>query len=215
MSDRSPFKSATNSARLLGIFALFTALALGLTYALTRENIDAARSEMEARTLIEVIQGVEHDNDILQDSLAVPEDGRAILNSRDQLIHVARLNGEPVAFIFPSVAPDGYSGSIFMLVGIGLDGEITGVRVTSHAETPGLGDKIEPRKSDWITGFDGLSLQNVADADWAVRKDGGQFDAFTGATITPRAVVAQIKRTLDYFAANRDRFIDMTGAAAP
>jgi H+/Na+-translocating ferredoxin:NAD+ oxidoreductase subunit G len=210
--SNSPLKSAGISALRLGVFALGTAVALGVTYALTRENIAAAQREVEARTLMEVIQDIPHDNDILSDSLEVPADGRAILHTKDQLIHVARQNGEPVAFIFPSMAPDGYSGAIYMLVGIGIDGQISGVRVTTHGETPGLGDKVDIKKSNWITGFAGLSLAEVPDSQWAVRKDGGRFDAFTGATITPRAVVAQIKRTLDYYAANRDLFIDMTRA---
>jgi electron transport complex protein RnfG len=209
MSSHDSIKSATSNASLLGIFALATAIALGVTYALTRENIAAAQREVEARALADVIQSVPHNNSILDDSFAVPEEGREILNVGDQLIHVARENDEPVAFILPTVAPDGYSGSIYMLVGIQNNGEISGVRVTSHAETPGLGDGIDLKKSDWITGFNGLSLQTLPDAAWAVRKDGGEFDAFTGATITPRAVVAQVKRTLDYYAANRERFIDM------
>lgn len=211
MSDHSSFKSASSNATLLGIFALATAIALGVTYALTRENIEAAQREVEARALADVIQSVPHENEILEDSIAVPAEGLAILNIRDGLIHVARENGEPVAFIFPTVAPDGYSGAIQMLVGIQVNGEISGVRVTGHAETPGLGDKIDLKKSSWITNFDGLSLELLPDSAWAVRKDGGEFDAFTGATITPRAVVTQVKRTLDYYAANREYFIDITG----
>lgn len=210
MSDPSSIKSATSNATLLGIFALATAIALGVTYALTRENIAASQREVEAQALAAVIQSVPHDNDILEDSFAVPADGQSILNVNQQLIHIARMNSEPVAFIFPTVAPDGYSGAIRMLVGIQADGEISGVRVTDHAETPGLGDKIDLRKSDWIRVFEGLSLKLLPDAAWAVRKDGGEFDAFTGATITPRAVVAQVKSTLDYFSDNRDRFIDMS-----
>lgn len=210
MSDSSSIKSATTNATLLGIFALATAIALGVTYALTRENIAASQREVEAQALAAVIQSVPHDNDILEDSFEVPADGQSVLNVNQQLIHIALMDGEPVAFIFPTVAPDGYSGSIRMLVGIQSDGEISGVRVTDHAETPGLGDKIDLRKSDWIRVFEGLSLQLLPDAAWAVRKDGGEFDAFTGATITPRAVVAQVKSTLDYFSDNRERFIEMS-----
>lgn len=208
MSEPSSIKSASSNATLLGIFALATAIALGVTYALTRENIEAAQREVEARALAEVIQSVPHDNEILEDSIAVPAEGLAILNIRDGLIHVARQNGEPVAFIFPTIAPDGYSGAIHLLVGIQTNGEISGVRVTEHGETPGLGDKIDLKKSDWILGFNHQSLQ-LPNSAWAVRKNGGEFDAFTGATITPRAVVGQVKRTLDYYAANRQHFIDI------
>ena len=215
MADKTALRLATSSAGLLGIFALATALALGLTFALTEENIADARRQVEERALVEVIQGVPHNNDILADTLEVPTAGRAVLNSDEQLIHVARQDGEPVAFIFPSVAPDGYSGEISMLIGIEVDGTISGVRVTRHAETPGLGDKIDLNKSDWVLGFNGLSPTSLPDAAWAVRKDGGHFDAFTGATITPRAVVGQIKRTLDYYAAHREQFIDTSGAETP
>ena len=113
-------------------------------------------------------------------------------------------NGEPVAAIFNSIAPDGYSGRIHMLIGVYADGRIAGVRVVKHAETPGLGDGIEIRKSDWVTGFDGKSLDNPQDAGWRVKRDGGEFDQFTGATITPRAVVAAVQRTLLYYRQNAD-----------
>jgi len=156
MSSHDSIRSATSNASLLGIFALATAITLGMTYVLTRENIAAAQREVEARALAEVIESVPHDNSIIDDSFAVPEEDREILNVGDWLIHVARENDEPVAFILPTVAPDGYSGSIYMLVGIQTNGEISGVRVTSHAETPGLGDGIDLKKSDWITGFNGL-----------------------------------------------------------
>jgi electron transport complex protein RnfG len=206
----SPLASASRNAFILGLFALATASALGLTYALTRENIAQSQREVEARALQEVVQRVPHNNDILADSLPTPDDAKAILHVTDELIHVVRQNNEPVAFILPSVAPDGYSGAIHLLIGVQLNGEVSGVRVTAHRETPGLGDKVDVNKSDWITQFSGLSINNPPAADWAVRKDGGQFDAFTGATITPRAVVNQVRSTLEYFAAHRDQLVDMS-----
>ncbi len=106
---------------------------------------------------------------------------------------------------FTSVAPDGYSGEIRLLVGVLADGSISGVRVLAHRETPGLGDPIEIERSDWITGFNGRSLGNPVLAQWDVARYGGDFDAFTGATITPRAVVRAVKNTLIYFAQNRER----------
>ena len=116
----------------------------------------------------------------------------------------ARLQGEPVAVIFNSVAPDGYNGKIHLLVGVNIDASLAGVRVVKHAETPGLGDAIEIRKSPWIRGFDGKSLNNPDQAGWRVKRDGGEFDQLTGATITPRAIVAAVRNTLLYYQQNAD-----------
>ena len=111
---------------------------------------------------------------------------------------------EPVAALFRTVAKDGYSGSIHLLVGVKTNGELLGVRALAHKETPGLGDEINLSRSDWILGFNQRSLDNPILEDWAVKKDGGIFDAFTGATITPRAVVGEVKKTLLYFRDHQD-----------
>ncbi len=112
-------------------------------------------------------------------------------------------DGEALATIIASVAPDGYNAPIRLLVGIAPDGTLTGVRVVSHRETPGLGDKIEIGKSDWIRQFDGKSLGDPPPAQWAVDKDDGAFDSLTGATVTPRAVIRAVRRTLEYYETNR------------
>ena len=111
----------------------------------------------------------------------------------------ARKNDLPVAIIINAIAPDGYSGKIHLLIGIYYDGSIAGVRVVKHAETPGLGDAIEVRKSDWILNFDQRSLENPSITEWKVKRDGGYFDQMTGATITPRSIVKAVKNTLIYF----------------
>ena len=113
--------------------------------------------------------------------------------------------GEIIAVVIPATAPDGYTDAIDLIVGVNADGSIAGVRALAHKETPGLGDKVDIKKSDWILGFEGRSLDNPDLAGWAVKKDKGVFDQFTGATITPRAVVAATLRTLQYAEANRDR----------
>ena len=118
-----------------------------------------------------------------------------------------------MAVIFNSIAPDGYSGRIHLLVGIYVDGSVAGVRVVKHAETPGLGDAIEVRKSPWIRGFDGKSLQNPQLEGWAVTRDGGEFDQLTGATITPRAVVNAVRDTLLYYRRNADMLFRMKAAS--
>jgi electron transport complex protein RnfG len=123
------------------------------------------------------------------------------------------MHGQPVAAIFTSVAPDGYSGNIKLLVGILHNGVLAGVRVISHKETPGLGDAIEADRSNWILSFNEKSLQNPPLKQWGVKKDGGFFDSFTGATITPRAVVNAVKNTLLYFQENREMIFSATTAA--
>ena len=117
----------------------------------------------------------------------------------DAVAYVARKNGKAHTIILPVTAPDGYTANIDMIVGIKLDGSLAGVRVVNHKETPGLGDKIEAKKHPWILQFPGLSLLNPKEDSWAVKKDGGEFDQFTGATITPRAVVRAVRLALTFF----------------
>ena len=125
-------------------------------------------------------------------------------------VYRAFRNGEPVAALLTPVAPNGYSGEIRLLVGIYADGRVAGVRVLGHKETPGLGDAIEIERSDWITSFAGRSLGNPPLEDWKVKRDGGVFDQFTGATITPRAVVQAVRKTLLYFERHRDELFQKT-----
>ena len=120
------------------------------------------------------------------------------------VIYRARMNNSAIAAAIKTAAPDGYNGNIELLIAINSDGSVSGVRTLLHKETPGLGDKIELRKSDWITKFAGKKVHDENDNRWAVIKDGGMFDQFTGATITPRAVVKKVRRTVDYFKANQD-----------
>ena len=120
--------------------------------------------------------------------------GRASGGSERAAIHGEQEIAKPVAAVLETTAPDGYSGAIQLLVGADFNGTVLGTRVTEHHETPGLGDKIELRLSDWITHFAGKKISGADDAHWAVKKDGGDFDQFTGATITPRAVVNAVKR---------------------
>ncbi len=129
-------------------------------------------------------------------------------------VFVLRRAGQPVAVVFAAVAPEGYNGPIKLLVGLAPDGTITGVRVVEERETPGLGDRIDIEKSDWIRQFQGTRLGDPPAAEWAVRKDGGRFDALTGATITPRAVVKAVKGTLLYFAGHRDELFAQAAQAA-
>ena len=189
--------SMAKNSLLLGLFALVTAALLSGTYSATADRIAAAERANAQKALLQVIPLERHNNDLLETTQAIDERyWKALGLKQGGKLHIAQQDGAPVAVIYPATAPDGYSGDIKMIVGINLDGTIAGVRVLTHTETPGLGDKIDLAKSDWILGFNGKSL---ATAQWAVKKDGGEFDAFDGATITPRAVVNQIKRALEVY----------------
>ena len=125
------------------------------------------------------------------------------------IIYRVFAEGAPVAALFAVTARDGYAGPIRILVGVGIDGTVTGVRIVEHRETPGLGDRIDQSRSDWVYQFDGRSLLNPAEADWLLEVDGGEFDQLTGASVTPRAVIKAIRDTLIYFDAHRDEIFTM------
>lgn len=206
-------RSISKNSALLASFAAITAGLIALTFQVTAGRIADAERRAAQKALFEVVPESRHDNDLLSDTLVVPAaDAVALHMSEPTLIHVARKNGEPIAFILSSSAPDGYSGAIRLLVGVNVDGTIAGVRVLRHGETPGLGDKIELAKSPWILDFDGRSLENPAAENWAVKKDGGHFDQFAGATITPRAVVKQVKRVLQYVQEHREALLEQARA---
>ncbi|MGD8174683.1 electron transport complex subunit RsxG [Marinimicrobium sp. ARAG 43.8] len=191
--------SIGKNSLLLGAFALITAAVLAGTYQMTRGKIADAERAAAAAALLEIVPDEQHDNDMLSDTVAVPTNALGQLGLRhSESIHLARRDGQVTAAIIPTIAPDGYSGDIRMIVGVNRDGSIAGVRVLTHNETPGLGDKVDLKKSDWIRTFSGRSLENPASDNWKVRKDGGVFDQFTGATITPRAVVHQVRRALEF-----------------
>jgi electron transport complex protein RnfG len=148
-----------------------------------------------------------YDNNLLQDTKTIPSDTYNIA-ANETLVYLAKKSGKVTAVCFKLTAPDGYSGAINMIMGIDRDGAVLGVRVLSHKETPGLGDKIEVGKSNWILDFVGRSLENLNAAQWAVKKDGGVFDQFAGATITPRKSVQAIYRGLQLFKAHQAELIN-------
>lgn len=194
----------------LSLFAIVTAGVIAVAQTTTAERIKDNIRAAEARALNEIIPADAYDNALLSDTLVLSEhfDTRLLGPVADDArVYRARQSNQPVAVLLPVVAPDGYTTHIDMIVGIHPDGSVAGVRVVAHRETPGLGDKIERRKSDWIETFEGRSLTSPDADGWAVRKDGGDFDQFTGATITPRAVVAAVHRALQFFAANKDKLL--------
>lgn len=196
--------SISKNGILLLLFALVTAGILASTYEGTKDAIATAERKAAEKALLEIVPANRIDNDLLLDTIPVPEAAWQSLGlSEATNIHIARKKNDVIAVIIPTAAPDGYSGTIKMIAGINEDGSIAGVRVLSHNETPGLGDKIDLKKSDWIKSFDGKSLNKPQTTLWKVKKDGGTFDQFTGATITPRAVVQQIRRTLEFVRQNK------------
>ena len=193
--------SLSQSVRTAGILIAFTIAGTGLlayTFDLTRETIAASEEREKLALITQALPPNLFDNDLIADAVPLPatED---LGTTAPSLVYRATLKGAPTALVFETIAPDGYSGQIKMLVAVRANGELAGVRVVSHKETPGLGDYIDAAKSNWIKIFDGASLAKIRTDDWKVKKDGGQFVSTSGATITPRAVVKAVHKTLVYF----------------
>ena len=192
---------------ILAGFALVASVLLGVTNCSTEGTIQRRLDEDLKRSLEEVVPAALYDNDLLQDTLNIPS-GDYNIGANETTVYIALKSGNVTAVCFKFVAPDGYSGAINMIMGLDRDGNILGVRVLSHKETPGLGDKIEVAKSDWILSFVGRSLDNLSKQQWAVKKDGGDFDQFAGATITPRKSVQAIYRGLQLFKAHQAQLVN-------
>lgn len=195
-------ESITRNSVLLAMFAVCTTLLITGTYLLTKDRIAEQKRIAEEKALLQIVPRERHDNSMLDDVIVVGPGTEGLGLAEEKRIYIARKGEEVVTAIIPVTAPDGYTGDIELIVGVNSDGSIAGVRALSHRETPGLGDKVDARKSDWILSFNGRSLKNPGLSGWAVKKDKGVFDQFTGATITPRAVVAAILRALQYAEAN-------------
>ena len=197
------FRNMIISAILLAMFAAVGTFFVTYTFDNTIDRINENKRLALLKSIHVLIPPSAHDNDIFTDIISVQN--KQLLGSNKAVkVYRARKNNKPVAVIINSVAPDGYSGNIELLVAININNTLAGVRVVHHKETPGLGDAIEENRSDWITKFKQRSLTNPDKKDWAVKRDGGEFDQFTGATITPRAIVKAVYNTLRYYKENRD-----------
>ena len=192
---------------ILAGFALLASVLLGVTNCSTEGTIQQRLDEDLKKSLEEVVPVTLYDNDMLQDTVMIPS-AEFNIGANETTVYLAKKSGKVSAVCFKLIAPDGYSGAINMIMGVDRDGNILGVRVLSHKETPGLGDKIEVAKSDWILSFSGRSLDNLTPVQWAVKKDGGVFDQFAGATITPRKTVQAIHRGLQLFKAHQAQLIN-------
>lgn len=202
----------SKNTKILALFAIACTAIVGLVSELTKDRIKQQEQQQLLNTLHSIIEPSRYDNNIANDCImmSAPELG----SDKVQTAYIARKSGEVIAVAMTSTAPQGYNGNIDLIMAINNDGSVSGVRVLKHKETPGLGDKVEIRKSDWITSFSGKRIRSEDDNRWAVTKDNGIFDQFTGATITPRAVVNGVKSTLNYFTRNKARLLKRPNACS-
>lgn len=192
----------------LAVMAAICTLLVAATYQLTADRIAANERAWLERSLEPALSGVFFEGSVTESKLLVPPP-HDLPGNDTAIIYRVFAEGAPVAALFAVTARDGYAGPIRILVGVGIDGTVTGVRIVEHRETPGLGDRIDQSRSDWVYQFDGRSLLNPAEADWLLEVDGGEFDQLTGASVTPRAVIKAIRDTLIYFDAHRDEIFTM------
>ena len=208
---------AIRTAAILFLFVIiFTGLLSG-AYQWTKPSIEASAAEEKMKLVDEVLPRSDYDNNLLTDTLSLPATAELGL-AESSTLYRARRGGQPVALIFEATAPDGYAGKVRLILAVRANGQVAGVRVTQHKETPGLGDYVEVKKDKnkarpWITQFNGLSLADVSDKEWKVKKDGGRFDYYAGATVTPRAVSKAVLKAVHWADANRDRLF--TEGATP
>ena len=219
MSTAKEFTASGMAVRTAAILFVFVIIFTGLlsgAYLWTKPAIEASAAEEKMKLVDEVLQRSEYDNNLLTDTVTLPATLELGLADPSTLYR-ARKAGAPVALVFEAVAPDGYAGKIRLIMAVRTNGEVAGVRVTQHKETPGLGDYVEVKKDKnkarpWITQFTGLSLAQVSDKEWKVKKDGGRIDYYAGATVTPRAVTKATLKAAHWATANRDRLFAEGGA---
>jgi len=199
------------AAGILALFAVAGTSLVVFTQLATKERIAANERETLLRTLSALVPPESVDNDMVLDTLVVSDP--ELLGDATTTVYRGRKLGAPVAAVLTTKVPNGYSGPIKLLVAVRYDGSLGGVRVISHKETPGLGDKVEESRTDWIYSFTGKSLGNPPIEKWKVKRDGGVFDQFTGATITPRSIVNAVRKTLIYVKDHRDALYDKAAAS--
>ncbi|CZF77793.1 Electron transport complex protein RnfG [Grimontia celer] len=198
-------RAMRNNGAILALAALLSTGLVAVTNTLTKDTIAEQQRIQLLRVLNQVIPEDMHDNALAKTCTLVTSPN---LGTNEPVpIYIATKNGEPTAMAVEAIAPDGYNGAIKVLVGVDTNNTVLGVRVLSHNETPGLGDKIDLNVSDWVLSFNGKNIESEDDKRWAVYKDGGQFDQFTGATITPRAVVSAARNAAWYALQNKDTIV--------
>lgn len=190
-------------AFILGAFCLGFGVMLAITDQVTAKDIAARALEDKVNSLSQVIPASIHDNNPVNDSIAMQN-----AHGKELTVYRALKDGKVTGVAY-EIHGSGYAGEMKLMLGVDAEGKVLGVRVLAHKETPGLGDKIEVKKGDWILRFTGLSLANPLPEKWKVKKDGGQFDQFAGATITPRGVVKAVREGLEFFAANQAKMTEV------
>lgn len=200
---------AVRTAGILFIFVIVFTGFLSAAYLWTKPAIEASAAEEKMKLVDEVLPRSEYDNALLADTITLPPTPELNL-SEPSTLYRARKAGQPVALVFEAAAPDGYAGKIRLVIAIRSNGQVAGVRITQHKETPGLGDYIELKKDKnkarpWITQFQGMSLAEVTDKEWKVKKDGGRIEYYAGATVTPRAVSKAIFKAVKWAEANQNQ----------
>lgn len=202
-------RTILTTAAVLTLFAVAGATLVGLTFTQTEDDIRYNEKLTLLKKLNTIVPADSYNNDLLLDTIRIKPE--IYLGTKEEtLVYRARNDDKNVAAVFSSIAPSGYNGPIHLLVGVYADGSLAGVRVVKHRETPGLGDAVSTTHSDWILGFNSKSLSNPVDKQWKVKRDGGIFDQFTGATITPRAVVKAVHDALIYFDSNQTKIFSKT-----
>ncbi len=201
-------RSMLIAAALLASFGIGGAALVAATHHATADRIAANERKAMLQIIGEILPRDRIDNDLLSDTITLRKP--SALGAKKTVVYRGRKQGEPTAVVLSTVTANGYAGPIHLIVAVLADGSLGGVRVLTHKETPGLGDKIEIAKTDWVLGFNGRSLTNPGEKDWKVKRDGGVFDQFTGATVTPRSIVFAVKQSLRYA---RDHWGDLFGPA--
>jgi electron transport complex protein RnfG len=197
MADAPVLKSGLT----LAVIAAICTTLVALTYQVTRERIADNEQAWLEQSLQPALAGLFFDSGVSESKMTIPAP-HDLPGSSDAVVYRVYSGDTPVAALFVVSARDGYAGAIRLLVGIDVDGAVTGIHVLAHRETPGLGDRIESTKSDWAMQFNGRSLGNPQASGWKIKRDGGEFDQLTGASVTPRAIIKAIRETLIYFEAN-------------
>lgn len=202
-NPKSNLLTAMNrNAMTLAIFAFVSVGLIAITHHLTKDKIAKEIEISLLKQLAIIAEPTSYNNDVYKDCVMVED-----INQPEALIgqkvYRLRQNESNIGLMITATAPNGYSGRIDFALAVSANGSILGVNVLKHQETPGLGDKIERNKSDWIKQFSNLHKGQLTNADWQVKKDGGKFDALTGATVTPRAIVSAVKRSYDFVLKNQ------------
>lgn len=213
MNDNAIIKHALKTAATLLAFAFVGTSLLAIIFSITRAPIEASVAEARLALFKQILPESTYDNAVLETTIKI-EPNDLLGNKMSTEANIAKLGDNTVGVILEAIAHDGYSGDIKLLIAIRTDGSISGVRVLTHQETPGLGDYIDIMRGDWIKLFDNESFSQTPAKQWQVKKDGGKFDYMVGATITPRAVIKAVSKALLFFEENKPRLLENTTSKA-